>query len=75
MQSNEIISQEVIVPTSFTGEAIDISFKGNYVYDAIRALNTYEVKINLCGSMKPFTLVSTNSDQLLQLVLPIKTYN
>lgn len=74
-KSNEIISQEVIVPTSFTGEAIDISFKGNYVYDAIRALNTYEVKINLCGSMKPFTLVSTNSDQLLQLVLPIKTYN
>ena len=74
-KSNDIISQETIVPISFYGEPLDISFKGNYVYDAIRALNAYEVKINFTGKMKQFTLTSTADDKVLQLVLPVKTYN
>ncbi len=74
-KSNDIISQEIVTPISFEGEPLDISFKGNYVYEAIRALNAYEVKICFTGKMKPFTLTSTSDDKILQLVLPIKTYN
>jgi len=74
-RTNEVVSTEKILPISYTGEPMSIAFKGNYVYDAIRALNAFQVKISFAGNMKPFILKSTNDDDVLQLVLPIKTYN
>ncbi|MGB4626688.1 MAG: DNA polymerase III subunit beta, partial [Erysipelotrichaceae bacterium] len=57
------------------GNPLSISFKGNYVYDAIRVLNAFQVKISFNGNMKPFILKSVDDENVLQLVLPIKTYN
>ena len=37
-RSNEINSAEKLLPISYSGEPLTISFKGNYVYDAIRVL-------------------------------------
>lgn len=74
-KSDDIISQEFISLISYNGDKFDVSFKGNYLYDAIRALNTYEVKICFSGEKKPFIIKSNNEDKVLQLVLPIKTYD
>lgn len=74
-KSSAVESEERIIPTSYIGEPLTISFKGNYVYDAIRALNAFKVKIQFGGSMKPFVLRSEEDEDILQLVLPIKTYN
>ncbi|MBO4218353.1 MAG: DNA polymerase III subunit beta, partial [Erysipelotrichaceae bacterium] len=71
-RTNELMSAERIVPISYVGEPLTISFKGNYVYDAIRALNALKVKISFSGNMKPFIIKSMDDDDILQLVLPIK---
>ncbi len=61
---------------SYEGEPLDISFSGNYVMDAAKALNTVNVKIQFTGSMRPFILTNDSEDtSILQLVLPVRTYN
>ncbi|MCR5066631.1 MAG: DNA polymerase III subunit beta [Erysipelotrichaceae bacterium] len=74
-RSSEVVSAEKIIPISYTGEPLTISFKGNYVYDAIRVLNAIKVRISFSGNMKPFIIKSVDDDDVLQLVLPIKTYS
>ena len=69
-------SIETMNAISYEGEPIDISFAGNYVMDAAKALDTVNIKIQFTGSMKPFVLTNDSEDSsVLQLVLPVKTYN
>ena len=69
-------SIETMNAISYEGEPIDISFAGNYVMDAAKALDTANIKIQFTGSMKPFVLTNDSEDSsVLQLVLPVKTYN
>ena len=61
---------------SYNGEPLDISFSGNYVMDACRSLKSENVKIKFTGDMKPFILTKEeNEEDLIQLVLPVRTYN
>jgi DNA polymerase-3 subunit beta len=73
-RSNEVGSTEQITPISYNGAPLSISYRGRYVYEAIRALNTFQVKIHFCGDMKPFILTAADNDDVLQLVLPMRTY-
>ena len=73
-RSSEVGSVETITPISYEGENLSISFKGQYVYEAVRALNAFQIKIQFGGEMKPFVLTSVDNDSILQLVLPIRTY-
>lgn len=85
MDENEVIisskSQEVgsctetLYPHSYQGPHLDISFSGKYVYDAIRALGEDNVVISFSGEMKPFVIKSEKDDSILQLILPVRTYN
>ncbi|MCI6272502.1 MAG: DNA polymerase III subunit beta [Erysipelotrichaceae bacterium] len=75
-KSQEVGSlQEIIVPENIKGDNIDISFSGNYVLDAIRYLNANKIKINFSGEMKPFIIENLDDSSILQLVLPVRTYN
>lgn len=67
-------STEVLNSASFTGNSLEISCNGRYVFDAIKALSGSLVKFSLCGEMKPFIIQSVDDDQVLQLVLPVRTY-
>lgn len=67
-------STEVLSSSSFTGKDLEISCNGRYVFDAIKALSGSLVKFSFCGDMKPFIIQSVNDDQVLQLVLPVRTY-
>lgn len=73
-KTNEIYSVEKVNVVSYTGSPLKITFKGPYVYDAIKALGTYQIKISFCGDMKPFILKAVDNQDTLQLVLPIRTY-
>ena len=73
-RSSEVGSVETITPVSYVGDNLSISFKGQYVYEAIRALNAFQIKIQFGGEMKPFIIKSVDDDEVLQLVLPIRTY-
>ena len=61
---------------SYEGDPLDISCSANYLSDAVRSLNNENVTVLFTSEMKPFILKNDEDDQkLLQLVLPVRTYN
>ncbi|MCR5228768.1 MAG: DNA polymerase III subunit beta [Solobacterium sp.] len=69
-------SHESLNAVSYEGEPIDISFSGTYVSDAVKALSSENVTVSFTGEMKPFIIQNDAEDKtLLQLVLPVRTYN
>ena len=75
-KSQEVGSlQEVLNVESYTGNDFNISFSGNYMLDAIKYIGTNKVRINFAGEMKPFIIDNEEDPTILQLVLPVRTYN
>ena len=66
---NEDINTENI-----EGEGLKISFNSKYMMDALKAINNEDVTIEFYGTMRPFTLKSSESEEVVQLILPIRTY-
>ncbi|MBR2761495.1 MAG: DNA polymerase III subunit beta, partial [Solobacterium sp.] len=65
-----------ITAVSYSGIPMDISFSGNYMLDALKALSTDNVIIRFTENMKPFIINNEGGDQrITQLVLPVRTYN
>ena len=56
------------------GEGLKISFNSKYMMDALKAINNEDVTIEFYGTMRPFTLKSSESEEVVQLILPIRTY-
>lgn len=59
----------------FKGEPLDISFNGGYVMAAARALKGNAIEIRFAGEMKPFILINPEDDSMLQLTLPVRSYD
>ena len=77
LSSNSLVvgsSTEVLNSASFSGNHLEISFNGGYLFDAIKALDGQLVKISFCGELKPFIIQSVDDETVLQLVLPVRTY-
>ena len=74
-KSQEIGESHESLAAVFEGEPLDISFSGSYVMDAAKALKGETIKISFTGDMKPFILTNPQDDSVLQLVLPVRTYN
>lgn len=71
----EIGSVEENLNTSFyKGDPLSISFSSKYANDAIRSFNGEKIKILFTGEMKPFIVKDQEKNDLLQLVLPVRTY-
>lgn len=68
-------STEDLEVISYEGDTLNISFSGRYVYEAIRVLSAKTIKIKFSGEMKPFVIRDVDDDSVLQLVLPVRTYN
>lgn len=64
-----------VTGAKYEGEPLDISFNGYYLYQAVKALKGENVCIQFCGQMKPFIAVNPDDDSLIQLALPVRTYN
>jgi DNA polymerase-3 subunit beta len=60
---------------SFKGDPLDISFNAGYVMAAARALKGNTVEIRFSGEMKPFILVNPEDESMLQLALPVRSYD
>ncbi len=74
-KSQEIGESRETLAAQFEGDDLDISFSGSYVIEAARSLKGPQLKIGFTGEMKPFVIFSEGDDSVLQLVLPVKTYN
>ncbi len=59
---------------SMEGEDLKISFSSKYMMDALKAIDFDEVKIEFTGAMRPFIIRPVNGAEILQLILPIRTY-
>lgn len=55
-------------------EEIKISFSGKYMMEALRTLKSEKVILTFVGEVKPILLKEENNDDLLCLILPIRTY-
>lgn len=74
-QSQELGScNEQLNVLNFTGDHLEISFSGKYVYEAIRSLHASQIKISFSGEMKPFIITTEEDQTITQLVLPVRTY-
>jgi len=55
-------------------EELKIAFSSKYMMDALKSLECEEVNIMFNGDIKPIILKNIDSDDLIQLILPIRTY-
>ncbi|MFD3450515.1 DNA polymerase III subunit beta [Microbacteriaceae bacterium 4G12] len=56
------------------GEELKLSFSAKYMMDALKALDSTEIKISFSGAMRPFLIRTINDDSIVQLILPVRTY-
>ncbi|MGR5930205.1 DNA polymerase III subunit beta [Bacillus pacificus] len=56
------------------GEELKISFSAKYMMDALKALDSTEIKISFTGAMRPFLIRTVNDESVIQLILPVRTY-
>ena len=55
-------------------EDIKIAFSAKHMMDALRTINSKDVRILLNSEISPIILNTEDTDDLLQLLMPIKTY-
>lgn len=67
-------SLEKLKNAKYTGDQLEISFNGRYVFEALKAISKGTVRFSFCGEMKPFIIQSLDDTTTLQLVLPVRTY-
>ena len=56
------------------GNEIKISFSSKFMMEAIKSFDSENIQILFNGDIKPIILKDPNSDDLIQLVVPIRTY-
>ncbi|MCJ7843498.1 DNA polymerase III subunit beta [Lederbergia sp. NSJ-179] len=65
---------EQIQTESIEGEELKISFSSKYMMDALKALEETDIRISFTGAMRPFIIQSVHDEQILQLILPVRTF-
>ncbi|MFC0525948.1 DNA polymerase III subunit beta [Pontibacillus salicampi] len=65
---------EEVTSESLEGEELKISFSAKYMMDALKVIDTEKVNIQFTGAMRPFLIRPIDNDQILQLILPVRTY-
>ncbi|GGD02630.1 DNA polymerase III subunit beta [Pontibacillus salipaludis] len=65
---------EEVTAESLEGEDLKISFSAKYMMDALKVVDCEKVNIQFTGAMRPFLIRPNENDQILQLILPVRTY-
>ena len=66
--------EEKIEVIKDTMEDIKIAFSSKYMLEALKSLNCEEILLMFNGEIKPIIVKNPESDDLIQLILPIRTY-
>ena len=56
-----------------SNDNIKISFSAKYMMDVLRTIKSDEVIITFVGEIKPILLKNSDNDNLISLILPIRT--
>lgn len=65
---------EEVTTEEITGDELKISFSAKYMMDALKIIQEEYVTIKFTGAMRPFIIQPNENDQILQLILPVRTY-
>jgi len=65
---------EEVTADDVNGEDLKISFSAKYMMDALKAVDYDQVKVEFTGAMRPFLIRPVDDEQILQLILPVRTY-
>ncbi len=66
--------EEKITVEKNNNEEIKIAFNSKFMMDAIRVLETEQIELLFNGEFKPIIIKNPENDELIQLILPIRTY-
>lgn len=55
-------------------ENIEIAFSSRYMMEALKALECENIEIAFSGEVKPIIIKNKDDDNLIQLIVPIRTY-
>ncbi|MDF2921094.1 MAG: dnaN [Paenibacillaceae bacterium] len=66
---------ELIPVNSLTGELLKISFNSKYMLDALKVVDSEQIRIGFTGSMSPIIIRPEDGTPILQLILPYRTTN
>ena len=66
--------EEIVFCKKNNKEDIKIAFSSRYMMDAIKSINSEEIELMFNGEIKPIIVKNSESDDLIQLILPIRTY-
>lgn len=68
-------TEEHLKYEAYEGEELTLSCSGNYLIDAIKAIDADVIEISFVAPLKPFIIKKNNDDSILQLVSPVRTYD
>ena len=66
--------EEKITVEKNNDSEIKIAFNSKFMMDAVKSLESEEIELMFNGEIKPIILRNPLSDDLIQLILPIRTY-
>ena len=66
--------EETIEVNKDNDQEIKIAFSSKYMMDALKSLESEEIVLLFNGDIKPIIIKNPESDDLTQLILPIRTY-
>lgn len=67
------VVEEISPIEDIVGPALKISFNAKYMLEALRSFDSNELTINFTGETRPFIITGNMDDQLIQLILPVRT--
>ncbi len=66
--------EETITVEKSKEEELKIAFSSKYMMDAIKSLDSEDIELLFNGEVKPIIVKTPENDNLIQLILPIRTY-
>ncbi len=63
------------LPVPFEGEEVEIGFNNRYIHDALKACETDIAKIEFNSNISPCIIRPLDSDDFIQMVLPVRLKN
>jgi DNA polymerase-3 subunit beta len=57
-----------------TGREMSISFNARYMMEALRSIESEEVRIQFTGTMTPFLIQPTDREDSLHIIVPTRTH-
>jgi len=67
------VLEEVYPVDQIQGAPIKIAFSSKYILEALKVFNSSEVSINFTGEIRPFILKGEYDENMIQLILPVRT--